>query len=216
MVIDLISDLTNEIIGEINRSFTRVKGNIDVVVITGGFSQCLIFKNKIKESFKGMPRELIFLDSPQKTVMRGAAIFGLRPNQLLYRFSPVSIGIANYEYIKDNRNNNYCIQTINDIEGNLRCLKYELFIQRGESVRISQIFEKVVKPLSNSINVFYSYDGELNDENKEILGEIDIPESSKPLIKRTLTISIKFSNLINAKVIDDDNNEKMKILYYPS
>ena len=217
MIIEIITEIVDKIIGEINKIFTRIRGNIDVVVLTGGFSQCKIFQNKIRENFRGMPRELLFLDSPQQTVMKGAAIFGLRPNQILYRFSPVSIGIDNYEYIKKNEIDNYCIKTINDSEGKLRCLKYELFIQRGESVKINSIFQKIIQPISNSINIFYSYDDELNDQNKFGLGEINIPESQIPLVNRTLTLSIKFSNLINVTVLDDDNNKgNWAIFYYPS
>ena len=38
-----------------------------------------------------------FMKEPQESVMKGAALFGLKPTQIVRRIIPVTIGIESYE-----------------------------------------------------------------------------------------------------------------------
>jgi len=76
--------------------------NIDLIVFTGGFSANKIFKEKIEEYKKGHNSEIIFMKEPQISVMKGAALFALKPNHIIKRIIPITIGITSYELKNSN------------------------------------------------------------------------------------------------------------------
>ena len=214
IIIDIISEIAFNIVNQINRCFTKTNQNIDLIVLTGGFSNCKIFEQKIRDNFRGSLKELVFLKSPQETVMKGAVIFGLRPNQILYRISPITIGVDNYEYINQNSK---CENQFKDADGDLRCFKFKKFVERGQSIKTNEIMESIIYPISREINIFYAYDEELNENSKNILDSLEIPSSDLSIKNRTISVSIKFGNYINITVFDKESNKgNWKVLYYPS
>ena len=214
IIIDIISQLAFNIVNLINKSFSKTNENIDLIVLTGGFSNCKIFEKKIRDNFRGSLKELVFLNSPQETVMKGAAIFGLRPNQILYRISPVTIGVDNYEFINEN---DECEKLYKNDDGDIQCLRYKKFIERGNSIKTNEILKYIIYPLNEEISIFYAYDEELNENDKNLLETIEIPPSELPLKNRTITVSMKFSNYINITVMDEESyKSNWKIIYYPS
>ena len=56
--------------------------NIDLMVLTGGFSKCILLNEEIKRNFNYPYKELI---DPEVSIMRGAAIYGIKPNQIISR-----------------------------------------------------------------------------------------------------------------------------------
>ena len=78
------------------------------------------------------------MKKPQETVMKGAAIFGLFPNQILYRISPVTIAVNHYIDVKENDDCN----DFKDENGNSLCLNYIIFVERGKSVKTNEILRK--------------------------------------------------------------------------
>ena len=223
---EIISEIAFNLVNEINKSFSKTNENIDLIVLTGGFSNCKIFEEKIRANFRGSLKELVFLKSPQESVMKGAAIFGLRPNQILYRISPITIGVDTYEYIDKNEE---CEESFNDKEGELRCLNYQIFVERGKSIKTNEIIKYYINPSSNEINVYYSFDEELNKKNKLRLDQntqnsnelenssLTIPYNDLPMKNRTISVSMKFSNYLNVTVMDEKLNKgNWKIFYYPS
>ena len=214
IIIDIISEIALNIVNMINRSFSKTNENIDLIVLTGGFSSCKIFEKKVRNNFKGSLKELVFLESPQETVMKGAAIFGLRPNQILYRISPATIAVNNYEIINEKEE---CQTLEEDENGNSRCLKYKVFIARGIAVKTNQIIQYKIKPINETINIYYSFDDEISQKDSNLLGTLEIPPSEISLENRTITVSMKFSNYINVTVMDEDSKKgNWKIIYYPS
>ena len=214
IIINIISEIASNVVNIINKSFSKTNENIDLIVLTGGFSSCKIFEKKIRNNFKGSLKQLVFLKSPQETVMRGAAIFGLFPNQILYRISPVLVAVNNYEYDKEN---DECESLEKDENGNAVCLKYKIFIERGKSVKTNKIIEKIIKPINETINVYYSFNDEINGKDMNLLDTLDIPPSDLPIKNRTLTVSMRFSNYINITVMDKESEKGIwKIVYYPS
>ena len=214
IIINIIFEIATKIINQINKCFSKTNENIDLIVLTGGFSQCKIFEKEVRKNFRGSLKELIFLKSPQETVMRGSAIFGLRPNQILYRISPVTIGVSNYEIINEN---DECEITDRDEKGNLVCLKYKIFVERTKSIKTNQILEHNIKPINETINIYSSFDDEINENDKNILDSLEIPSSDLPFENRTIIVSMKFSNYINVSVTDSETRKSnWKIIYYPS
>ena len=147
--------------------------------------------------------------------MRGAGIFGLRPNQILYRISPVSIGIDNYEFIQDSSD---CSRLPSISSGwELRCLRFKQFVERGKSIKTNKVIENLIYPISNEIKIYYAYDEELNEKNINLLDTLEIPLSKLPLKNQTINVSMKFSNYINISVVDVETKQgNWKIIYYPS
>ena len=146
--------------------------------------------------------------------MKGSAIFGLRPNQILYRISPVTIGVNNYVIINEN---DQCEITDRDEKGNLVCLKYKIFVERSKSIKTNQVLEHIINPINDTINIYSSFDDEINENDNNILDSLEIPSSDLPFENRTIIVSMKFSNYINVSVTDQESNKaNWKIIYYPS
>ena len=194
LVLDIINDLTNKIVDKIKDKILESTEQINLIILTGGFSNNIILREKINNYLKSSFKQKVFLDEPEKTVMKGAALFGIKPNQIIKRIIPVSIGIL----LDDN--------------------KYFTFVKRGESIETNKVIEKQIVPLDNKIQIYYSDENEeINEENKKYLDEIEIPYSELPLADRTITISMKFSSFISVKLNEKGIEDiEPKILYYPS
>jgi hypothetical protein len=147
--------------------------------------------------------------------MRGAAIYGVAPNQILYRISPVSILVDSY---KDKKENEECeFKEKEDKNGQLKCLKYIRFIESFESIKTDKIIEKLVYPIFEEISIYYTYENELNSDEIHLLGTIEIPDSDLPLKERNIMVKMEFSNYIKVTVKDDNSDaENSKIIYYPT
>ena len=213
LIIDIISDLSSKIISKINKYLaTR---NLNLLVLTGGFSNCLILREKIKKNFLGKNIKIQILKYPQETVMRGAAIYGISPNQILYRVSPVSILIDSYE---DKQENKECeFKEIEDKNGQLKCLKYIKFIEIFQSIKTGKIIEKLAYPIFDEISIYYTYENELNSDDIHLLNTMEIPYSDLPLKERNIMVKMEFSNYIKVTIEDDNSNDKnSKIIYYPT
>lgn len=147
--------------------------------------------------------------------MRGAAIYGITPNKILYRVSPVSILVDNYEYKKENEECEF--KEMEDENGQLMCLKYIRFVEISKSVKTDQIIPNEVNPISDEITIFYTYEKELDSKNILKLDKVEIPSSDLPLKDRKIKVIMKFSNYINVTVIVEDSKVgNSKIIYYPT
>ena len=194
LVFEIINELTNKILDKIKDNLFNCAEQINLVIFTGGFSKNIILREKINNYLKSSFKQKVFLDEPEKTVMKGAALFGIKPNQIIKRIMPVSIGIL----LDDN--------------------KYFTFVKRGESIETNKIIEKKMIPFGDKIQIFYNDENEeINEDNKKYLGEIEIPLSELPLVDRNITISMKFSSYISVKLnVKRLEGIEPKILYFPS
>ena len=146
--------------------------------------------------------------------MRGAAIFGLKPKQILSRIIPVTIGVDNYKIIKEN---DECEISDRNINGDLVCLSYKIFVKKSQPIKTNHDSEpEIIKPINETINIYYSFDDKINEKNKHFLDTIEIPLSELPLENRTISVSMRFSNYINVTVTDKESKDSnSKIIYYP-
>ena len=135
--------------------------------------------------------------------MKGAAIIGLFPNQILYRISPITVAVNNYEYLEENDEFKSLEE---DEDGNSLYLKYKKFVERAKSVKTNDIIEKVIRPINETTNIYYSFEEkeEINEKDMQLLDTLDIPQSNLPIANRTLIVSMKFSNYINVTVMDKE------------
>ena len=187
LILNIINDLGNKIINKIKE---RINDRIDYIFITGGFSNNKILKKKLIKSLSRY-YEVIFLSEPEKTVMKGAALYGKKPNQIKSRIMPVSIGIS----LDDN--------------------KYYTFVKKGESVDVTRKKSTDIQLTGNSIIFYHNYKSkDIDDKNKEFLDEIRLPfiDSSD---KRNITLYLQFSSYITVEIEENEMIETKKILYYP-
>ena len=125
--------------------------------------------------------------------MKGAAIYGIMPNQIIKRIMPISLGIS----LDEN--------------------KFITFVKRGESVDVTSTKKsKPIEIIGNSIMFYYNYKKkEIDNDNKEFLDEIKFPYIDS-LDKRNIIISLKFSSYITVEIKDKEIDDVIKkILYYP-
>ncbi len=173
-------------------------------------------RQKIEERFEG-PKKLLFLNDPQTSVAKGSAIFGMKPNQILRRKCPITIGVESYYSIGKGINEEECINKLTFDNGSSFCKKNITFIKIEESVETDFIKKEEIMPMSNEIKIFYiKSDDEFSNKGK-ILTTINIPNYDINLSNRIFSISMKFSNYINITVIDKNTNEPSysEIVFYP-
>ena len=186
---------------------------MDLIVFTGGFSNNIIFRNYIKKNSEGNLAENAFLENPQMSVMKGAALFRLNPSQIIKRIIPITIGVYSTREKKDNEDTCYGKYIDEKYE---RCHDYLQFVQRRQSIDVNKIIRYKIYPIDEKIIIYYTYEKEINEENKVELGYINIPVSVIPINQRSFILSMKFSNYINVTLTDETlDSENTVLLSYP-
>lgn len=71
IIINIISEIASNLANLIRKNMPNL--TIDFIALTGGFSENKILQKILKNEFKG--NQILFLDSPLETVMKGAALF---------------------------------------------------------------------------------------------------------------------------------------------
>ena len=212
-VYNMILEVSKNIINDVNFIFSKI-GGVDLIIFTGGFSNNVIFKKCIEQYKEGNYAEVAFIKEPQSSVMKGAALFGLKPTQIIRRIVPITIGIESYE--KKEKEVNECDNEYTDGKNEIRCQKFIKYIQKRESIETNTIIEHKIHPLNERIIIYYNYEDEITNEDKAELGYIDTPISDIPLEERSLKIKMKFSNYVNVTIIDENKNEEHSVLLsYP-
>ena len=194
----IISDnmeLINEKINEVIKYINQVKKlNIDNIIITGGLSRNKIFKEKIKSNFNNKSFDNIYyLSNYENIISKGAVIYGINPEKIVSRISPITIGIRR-----------------NDIKNKKEDI--ELLIKKGEEVKNSLI--KYIQQNSYEqdyikINVYISKDefNNLKKLEKNLAGRIiiklnkNINEKIKLIIKYDVSINF-LANYENGKEVE--------------
>ena len=188
--------------------------NIDLMVLTGGFSKCNLLKEEIKRNFNFPYKELI---DPEVSIMRGAAIYGIQPNQIVSRKSPFTIGTNKYSNIikgtecRNKENNN--------------CQYFDIFIRKGDDIKNNQEISHVFTPLyenqkSVHFPLYFSKNREqlYIDENIFKVSEfsMQVKEMNIPRKERRFELKMEFGSCITVSGKNLVSGEKIKIFanYY--
>ena len=139
-----ISDNVDKVINEISSK----KIIINSIMITGGLSKHIIFKNEIQKKFKNIP--VNYLTSYEKVVSNGAVIYGLDSTKIKSRISPATIGIR-----KKGENND----------------EIEILVKKGEQIE-NYLISKYIKPSSKEqeiiqLNIYLSENNLKNEKLSE-------------------------------------------------
>ena len=214
---EIINQLITNILFYVDHLLAKLD-HIDLIVFTGGFSTNKIFREKIQEYKKGHNSEIIFMEEPQMTVMKGAALFGLKPTQILKRIIPITIGIASYETKKQNETCDNDDEFFDENKNETRCHKYLTFVRKKESIEMNQIINKEIHISEERIYIYYNYENEITKESsKYTLGYIDSSFGESDDNFRSFNLTMKFTNYINVSIIDENLNEQNStLLIYPN
>ena len=186
---NLINEKINDIIKYINQ---EKKISIDNIIITGGLSRNRIFKEKIKSNFNNKTFDNIYyLSYGANPISKGAVIYGINPEKIESRISPITIGIRNNNHYNKNKN-------------------IELLIKKGEEIKNYLI--KYIKPYSNEqnfikINVYISKEefNNLKEIEKNLAGRIII--KLKDNINEKIKLIIKYDTTINFYAFYENGEE---------
>jgi len=191
---------------------------IQNIIMTGGFSQCLILRNNFTNIWEEEEKSAItlkFLKNPKDSVAKGAAIFGLRPNQILKIKCPITVGILINKINlneKDEKDED-CEKSEEDEEN------YELitFANRHDTIMVNETKTEVISTLSNEIDIYFTRKEKFtnNSKDRRKLGSIKFEDM--PTKRRKISISMKFSTYY-IKVIavnKETNEESSQVIIYP-
>ena len=218
-----INDAATNIIKEINNiieEMNKMKEKIGILIFIGGFANSKILQNKINNEFKSY---LVYFFPDQKdTITKGAAIYGLYPNKILYRVSPVTIGIGIYIDFEEEKG--ICEPRIKNENGEIFCFKILSIIQKGQILKSNEIIKKRnINPWNLdkiNIDIFSTFNDDFSSKDEiNKLGDIKLNfvEVNPNLKKKNIDISMKFTNYITVTVFEKGKkNENSTIFYYPS
>ena len=204
----IISNQVNKIINNIDLALNTIKIPIDEVILVGGFCNCEIVIDTITNKFPGITFQL---NNKEKSVMRGASLFGLNPNQIISRISPFTIGT---DVFFPRKNETECQ---NPEEG--RCRYFWEFVHKGEVIQNNAIrnffFGPVYKnqtgyyfPLyrTNRIKPIY-----INESEKFAEFTLQASDTKIEKEKRMAKITVQFSSCITIFAENINTGEKINI-----
>ena len=203
----------NKIISHI-QNLEKEFSNIDLLVLTGGFTKCVLLKKEIERNFNCPYKELI---DPEISIMKGAALYGIKPTQIISRKSPYSIGTSAY---------------LNFIEGtecrkkkNNECEYFYDFVKKGADIKNNEIIEHTFTPLDDDQDtilfpLYFSKFKEQRyiDDNLLKISELTlkINEWDIPREKRLFELKMEFGSCITVSAKNLVTGERIKIFanYY--
>ena len=212
----IIFQNVNSIIENNKELFKKFKKlNIDMIVLTGGFSNCKILIDEIKRNFNSIPYKI--LSRPETSVMNGAVLYGIEPNKKVSRKAPYTIGLSTYSLHKIGTE---CREKriIDFIE---KCLYFDIYKRVGDDIKNGDIIIRTYLPLyqsqkgvdirlyySNSINPIYIDDKGIKQIAKFSL---DMKETDIPKDQRIAEVKMKFSSCITISAKNKLSGEKITI-----
>ena len=174
--IDLLNEKINEIIQELKK---KQNLNINNIIVTGGLSRNKIFKEKLKSNFSEDDNFIHYLSSYENDISKGAVFYGMNPDKIKNKISPITLGIRKND-IKNKKEN------------------IELLIKKGEEMKNINLI-KYIKPKSTEqkyikINIYLSKDDykDLKELENNLQGAIilKLDENQKGFIKLIINYDI--------------------------
>ena len=218
---NIIHKNISPIIAHIKRLILKFKEiKIDLIVLTGGFSNCNILIDEIKNNFKSIPYNI--LTRPETSVMNGAVLYGIEPNRIVSRKAPFTIGLSTYSKQKENTR---CENKVVTEEGEF-CEYFDMYKRKGDDIKNGDLIIRSYTPLFNeqtavSFKLYYST---LNDPiyiqeegiKRIATFNLDMKELNLPMNERIAEVKMEFSSCITIKAKNIISGEEIKIManYY--
>ena len=187
---------------------------IDLFVLTGGFAKCVLLKDEIRRNFNYPYKELI---DPEISVMRGAALYGIKPSKIISRKSPYTIGTSKYTKQKIGKE---CRERKLD-----KCKYFDTFIKKGEDIANNEAIYHTYVPIFDDQSSAYfplyfskSENQIYIDDEAKIISEFSmkINEFNIPRYQRRFELRMEFGSCVTVSGKNLVTGEKLKIFanYY--
>ena len=161
--------------------------NIDLFVLTGGFAKCVLLKEEIKRNFNYTYKELI---DPEISIMRGAALYGIKPTKIVSRKSPYTIGTAVYTKRKEGTE---CRNMKNN-----KCEYFDVFATKGDNIKNNEERSHYAVPMYEYQDSVYfplyfskNKDQTYIDENVFMVSQFSMPVNEKNIPKEERVFKLK-------------------------
>ena len=118
--IELLNEKINKLIYE-----TKEKQNLTInnIIVTGGLSRNKIFKEKLKTNFTDDDSFILYLSSYENDISKGAVFYGMNPDKIKNKISPITLGIRRND-IKNKQENIELLIKKGEIMNNTNLIKY--------------------------------------------------------------------------------------------
>ena len=211
----------NPIIKHIKDLFEKFQNiSIDALVLTGGFSNCKLLIDEIKNNFKNCPHKI--LSKPETSVMNGAVLYGINPNKIISRKTPYTIGLRTYSHHKPGTE---CKEK-KIIDSKIYCEYFGIFKRKGDDIKNNEYIIKSYLPLYSfqtgiTFTLYYSDNANpiyIDKENDKEIAQFSLvmEETDRKLEERKATCKMVFSSCITVSAKNVLSGEEVKIIanYY--
>ena len=206
----------NPIINHIKNLFKKFKNiSIDMLILTGGFSNCKLLIDEINKNFKNCPHRT--LSMPETSVMNGAVLYGIDQNKIVSRKAPYTIGISTYSYYEPGTE---CKEKI-VIDSNIYCRYFDIFKRKGDDINNNESIIKSYIPLysiQTSVRFILYYSTSFNpiyidQENVKKIAEfsLEMKETDKKLEEREAICEMVFGSCITVQAKNVLSGKEVKI-----
>ena len=194
--------------------------NIDLIVLTGGFSNCKILIEEFKKNFRRIDYKI--LSRPETSVMNGAVIYGIKPNKIVSRKMPYTVGLSTYSFQKENTVCKNKIQYNKEI----LCEYFSIFKRVGDDIKNNDFVENYYYPVykdqtSVLFQLYYSKSLDpiyVDDENNFLIADfgLEMRETHLPIKERKAKVKMEFGSCISvtAKNVISGKEVKITANYY--
>lgn len=89
----IFKSVVDQLIGQVRNQFTALGDRrCDILFLVGGFAESPVLKKRIQDEFKDKVERVIIPERPGAAVLKGAASFGVNPDLIIARRSPLTYG----------------------------------------------------------------------------------------------------------------------------
>ena len=196
---------------------------IDLFVLTGGFAKCVLLKQELKRFFNDTYKEkqIIYtykeLIDPEVSIMKGPALYGVKPSQIISRKSPYTIGTSVYSIRKEGTE-------CRNME-NYKCKYFDVFIRKGDDIKNNEEISHYGVPMYEfqdtvSFPLYFSKNRNqiYIDDNAFMVSNFSMPvtERNIPNDQRIYELLMEFGSCITVRGKNMVSGEKIQIFanYY--
>ncbi|XP_063406265.1 heat shock 70 kDa protein 12A-like [Mytilus trossulus] len=206
--IDSIIALMKEVLKD------KTASGVTLILLVGGFSECRLIKESVHQVFTN--KKIIIPDEAGLCVLKGAVLFGHRPDYIQSRVMRFSYGLESSHPFNEKKHD---IKYLEEINGEKKCRKiFSKLVSKDEAVQcgkkvIKEFFTLFEQQEMLNFELFISTDVNpryVDEVSCTFIGEMKMKLPSTCMEKRYVDVEIVFGNTeIEMTAVDRKSNEKI-------
>lgn len=204
LMMSLFDTACQNIVKEIRKVMDRIPTtNLKTFLLVGGFSESSIVQDAIREAFSNMqilaPRE-----DPGLAVLKGAVLFGHRPDFITSRITKCTYGRRIRPLFDESKHDPS--KRVEGGDGGARCRDvFETFMPKNKSVPVDKVVTLTYHTISSqqtsvSVAIYYTNKDNgtmyVDDDGCKKLGEFSVPIPDPSAQRRYVDVEIKFGGTL--------------------